>query len=542
MLFAAFLLMAGLAACTPTEENNERPDKAPAVEFSITDATLNVMVDESVEFKATIVEGNNVSSTWTVDGELVARTPSLTWVFTKVGTSKVHFLAENDLGKVEQDYTVNVAGIPLDVTYSVEEDIIRAVIGTPVEVSVTVTGGDKGTVHAWKLDGEDAGEGLSFTKTFAEEEIGTHTLAYSGINVDGMTAVRVWTIEVRDLPLEVSFTPAADELTATVGDQVAFAAQIIHGAGGAAYVWKVDGTQISTSASYSYDCTVKSNHTVTCAVTNAAGEKVEKSWALSVKNLPLQVVFTPENPVIAATIGDNLDFSATVTAGGEGVNYSWKVNDVQVATTASYTYGCPEEGNFTVSCTVTNVDDDQAQKSWLVTVSSQPVTPADLFDDFEYDAIGSWFNLGENQPGIELVENPLKSGLNTSDKCLRDKVYGSGGTSGYFTMKGPVMLSQKNFDISKYNGIRFLIYLNGNQYYPRVEHAGTKYPSVAPPQFNGEWEILEFRLPDGAKFDNTKNIVFRPLLQESGSNITGGNTEDATNNRTIFIDNIEFLE
>ena len=100
MLFAAFLLMAGLAACTPTEENNERPDKAPAVEFSITDATLNVMVDESVEFKATIVEGNNVSSTWTVDGELVARTPSLTWVFTKVGTSKVHFLAENDLGKV----------------------------------------------------------------------------------------------------------------------------------------------------------------------------------------------------------------------------------------------------------------------------------------------------------------------------------------------------------------------------------------------------------------------------------------------------------
>jgi hypothetical protein len=75
-----------------------------------------------------------------------------------------------------------------------------------------------------------------------------------------------------------------------------------------------------------------------------------------------------------------------------------------------------------------------------------------------------------------------------------------------------------------------------------VEHGGTKYPSVAPPQFNGEWEILEYRLPDGKHFDNTKNIVFRPLLQESGSNISGGNTEDATNNRTVFIDNIEFLE
>ena len=281
MLLAAFLLVAGFAACDKEQQVSETP-QAPKVEFSLAESTLNVKVDDAVEFKATIVEGTNVACVWTVDGEKVASTPSVTWKFTKVGASAVHFEASNDLGKVEKDYTVNVAGIPLEISYSVPEDAVEAVIGTPFTVELTITGGDKQTVHEWKLDGNDSGNGLSFSKTFTEEEIGPHTLVYNGENADGMTATKTWSITVKDLPLEVAFTPNDAPANPMVGDNVKFSAEILHGAAGAAYSWKVNDKEVATTADYSFSCAEEGEFRVNCAVTNGAGEKAEKTWTLTV--------------------------------------------------------------------------------------------------------------------------------------------------------------------------------------------------------------------------------------------------------------------
>ena len=93
--------------------------------------------------------------------------------------------------------------------------------------------------------------------------------------------------------------------------------------------------------------------------------------------------------------------------------------------------------------------------------------------------------------------------------------------------------------MTKYTGIRFKIYLGKNKYYPRVEYAGTKYASVSKPQFKDEWEVLEYRF--GANLDATKNLTFRPLLKENGNNIDKGPVTE-TNTRTVYIDDIEFLE
>ena len=65
ILYAAFVLLAASAACKQIEEPAVTP-VAPKVEFSINDATLNVMVDSAVLFKSDIVEGTGVSTVWTV--------------------------------------------------------------------------------------------------------------------------------------------------------------------------------------------------------------------------------------------------------------------------------------------------------------------------------------------------------------------------------------------------------------------------------------------------------------------------------------------
>ena len=252
------------------------------MEFSVNEGTLNVLVGDAVEFKASIVGGTDVAAVWTVDGEKVAGTPSVTWVFNSVGTSAVHFEASNQLGKVEKDYTVNVAGVPLVVSYSVEGDVIESVVGTPLEVAVTVLGGDKETVHAWTFDGTPAGDGLAFSRIFTEEETGSHTLTYRGENCDGMTAGKTWTVDVRDLPLEVNFTPSGETVDAMVGDQLAFTAKAVHGATGITYSWTVNGSAVSSSDSYTYECLTEGVFAVSCAVANAAGERTSMSWTVTV--------------------------------------------------------------------------------------------------------------------------------------------------------------------------------------------------------------------------------------------------------------------
>ena len=51
--------------------------------------------------------------------------------------------------------------------------------------------------------------------------------------------------------------------------------------------------------------------------------------------------------------------------------------------------------------------------------------------------------------------------------------------------------------------------------------------------------MLEYRF--GANLDATKNLTFRPLLKENGNNIDKGPVTE-TNTRTVYIDDIEFLE
>ena len=287
-LFAAVLLVAGAAACSEKPENEKPEVKGLEAEFNIAEEAFAVQVGESKEFKITVTSGENVKYAWFVDDEKVSSTASVTWKFDKVGTTIVKGEVSTENEKLEQTYTVTVNGTPLDVTFTPAGNTAEAVVGTPFTASVAINSGDKQTAHEWKLDGEKVGEGLSFTKTFELEDLGEHSLVYNGKNADDMTASHSWTITVKDLPLEVNFTPAKDTVDAVVGTAVDFAAEAVHGATGIAYAWKVGGEAVAeaTAASFSYNPEAAGEIIVACTVTNAANEKVENSWVLVVTESP----------------------------------------------------------------------------------------------------------------------------------------------------------------------------------------------------------------------------------------------------------------
>ncbi|MBP5636408.1 MAG: PKD domain-containing protein [Bacteroidales bacterium] len=478
-IIAAVALVAAFAAveaCNPNEGPAEQPNVAPKVEFTIAESTLNVDVDAVVTFSATVVEGHDVTTEWFVDGEKVSTTPSVTWKFTSVGVYRVHFEAVNDLGKAEKDYTVNVAGIPLDVAFSVAEGAVEAVIGTPFEVGVTVNGGDKETVHAWTLDGADAGSGTTFSRTFTEDEIGTHTLVYHGENADGMTAGGTWTITVKDLPLEVTFTPDGDALDAMVGDKLNFAATVVHGALGAAYSWKLGENEVSTASAYSYECEAEGSYTVSCTVSNAAGE--------------------------------------------------------------------------------------QASRSWTVTVAQKTERSLMLIDAESMTELPATDILKGNDKALSIVDNPCVSTVNPGTKVLKDDL-----SAATWATSGLVQVYLNHIESSEryhYTTARIKVYLGENDYLPFMVITNNNKAS-RPTKVNGtafypnhskelwaslvkknDWNVLEYNIVDGnysnvaETFADITQIQFRFLVNYDNSNYPGSLSD--TNTHIVYFDDIELVE
>ena len=448
IILCAVALVSMLQACE-TEEAQPVKYAAPEVNFTMSSDNIATQVGETVKFTAQVVSGDKVSVGWYINDVLVSSSQTFDHVFEEAGTYKVRFEARNGAGNVSHEYTVTVSD-KLAIRLSVGDStkVVRLQMEYLKVAAVVEYGSD--VTHEWSVDGTFCGDEAFFSSLLLAEAR-DYQIHYRGANVLG-----------------------------------------------------------------SY----------------------EKDFTVSVNERPLEISFSVQDEIIALLAGRTLTITATVLYGGTGLLQKWYLDDAVFSNTSEFSNVFTVAGEYMLRYEGENAKGEKVTQSWKITVTST----GRLFDDFEDDTIGEWFNTKENSPGIELVENPLKSGLNTSAQCLRDKVYGSGGTSGYFTLKCPVMLSKKEFDVSEYSGIRFLVYLNKNTYYPRVDYGGTKYPSINAPKFNGEWEVLEYKLPEGKTFDNTKNIQFRLLLKEDGTNISGGNVDAEENNRTVYIDDIEFFK
>ena len=299
--------------------------------------------------------------------------------------------------------------------------------------------------------------------------------------------------------------------------------------------WKVDGEVKSDKAYFdTFDLPEARVYTVAYAGTNAAGT-FRKSFEVQATERPLEIGFSNNDETIACKDGAVVEIIATVKYGGTGVQHEWKVDGETVSTDAVFSRAFDGKGPYTIAYHAVNSKQETVDRTWTVTM----VPSGALFEHFEdYTELPKWWTLKQNDPGIQLADNPKPEGINTSAKVLSDKVNGTGGTSGYFDLKLKDIPADK-IDVTKYTGIRFKIYLGKNKYYPRVQYNDTRHQPVTKPQFKDEWEVLEYRF--GTNLDPTKTITFRPMLKEDGSNIASGAVTE-TNTRTVYIDDIEFLE
>ena len=448
LFLASCLTAAAICGCAETEAEPVSYE-APVVNFTMPSDEISVAVGDSVHFTAEVVSGDKVSVAWYINDRLASGSASFNYAFDIPGTYTVRFEARNGAGTVDHSYTVSVSD-KLEIVLSVGDSTrVTRLQKDYLQVAAIVEHGQNVT-HEWTVDGAVAGTDAYFA-----------TLQL---------------LETRD------------------------------------YVIGYKGT--------------------------GAGSSIVKSFTVGVIERPLEIVFTITDEIIALLAGRVLNISANITAGGSGIQHKWTLDGEVVSTEATFSKVFENPGEFVLKYEGVNAKNEKVERTWKINVTAS----GRLFDDFEYEVLGPWWTLKQNDPGIELVDNPLKDGVNSSDKCLSDRVFGSGGTSGYFDLKTDVMLSEAEFNVANYSGIRFLLYTGASKYYPRIDYAGTKYPSVTPPKFNGGWEKVEYQLPEGTFFDPTKKITFRALLNEDGTNTSGGAFDNPELSRTVYIDDIEFFK
>lgn len=416
------------------------------------------------------------------------------------------------------------------VTFPVQETSLTAVVGDPVEFRADIESGDKLTC-GWYVDGTLEASTPGMTYTFSAP--GDYEVRFEARNGAGKVE-RSYAVKVADV-LEMHLSVGDSTRIVRRQLDILKVMAIVDAGSDVVHEWKVDGEVKSDKAYFdTFDLPEAKVYTVAYAGTNAAGT-FRKSFEVQATERPLEISFSNEDATIPCKDGAVVEIIATVKYGGTGVQHEWKVDGVTVSTDAVFSRAFSGAGPYTIAYHGVNSKQETVDRTWTVTI----IPSGALFEHFEdYDKLPAWWTLGENQPGIELADNPKPEGINTSLKVLSDKVAGTGGTSGYFNLKLKDIPVDK-IDVTKYTGVRFKVYLGKNKYYPRVEYAGKKYASVTKPQFKDEWEVLEYKFD--SNLDATKNLTFRPMLQENGNNIASGPVTE-TNTRTVYIDDIEFLE
>ncbi len=434
------------------------------------------------------------------------------------------------LGGCEEDVTP-LHHIAPEVTFPAGETTRTASVGEPVEFRAKIGRGDRLTC-GWYVDETLEASTPAFTYTFTAP--GTYDVRFEARNGAGSVgkSYRVEVSDVLKMSLSVGDSTRIERLQM---DNLKVMA-IVESGSDVRHEWSVDGEVCSDEAWFdSFTLTEARIYTVAYKGGNSAGS-FSKSFEVAVQERPLEILFSNSDADITCKEGEEVAITATVKYGGTGIRHEWTVGGEVVSTGEAFSHAFWGEGPFTIGYRGENAKGERVTRTWTVNIMASGL----LLDDFEgYAELPVWWRRGENDPGVTVEDNPKPSGINTSKKVMRDQVNGTHSTSGYFTLETSKILAGTGIDVSACNGIRFKVYLGRNSYYPRVDIGGTKYAPLSEPQFRDEWEVLEYRFP--FNLDPAKIIQIRALLKKDGNNIAAGAVTD-TNTRTVYFDDIEFLE
>lgn len=453
-----------------------------------------------------------------------------------------------------------------EVTYSTDGeeladgDKLEVYANSPVRLEATVR--TPGPVEcAWYVtdDGVESKVASTPVVTYVFPEVGEYGIRFEAFNEAGQTG-KSWTVNASGIPLEVTFDVDGETIESMVGETLAVNVTVTGGGDGLTTTWTLTGEDgvpetISTSESLSYRLSAPGTYTLTYVGVNTYNISVTEFWTVEVADLPLDVDFSMAGDAFSCTVGFPVGITATPVTGAEGIIHSWKVDGANAGTDASVKHTFTTAGDHTIEYSAENAIGETFSHTWTVTVME--FAEGTMFLDFEN---GTTLSPYISDTHISLVDNPYKTGIDSSEKVIKaDKSSSTSGTSGYFNIKG--------IDIDNpagYTTVRIKVYIGAAPYYPPIRLFpesgqvdlypcrinGQDFDTDAPSKtawnaliYTDDWNVLEYDIRDGglASFEGIEQIQPRPFTVDFSASQSTGATDPVTNPRIMYYDDFEFL-
>jgi len=217
--------------------------------------------------------------------------------------------------------------------------------------------------YSWDFGDGTGGSGISVRHAYSQDGVYTVTLTVTDNN--GATDTAEATKTVLNRSPVASFTESAH--TVYIGESIAFDASGSYDPDGTIVSYSWDFGDGNTTTGVEVDHAYEDNgvYTVTLTVVDDDGATGSATETKNVLNRPPVANFTESAHTVY--IGESIAFDASGSYDPDGtiVSYSWDFGDGNTATGVTVDHAYSEDGNYTVTLTVT--DDDGASASSVAT-------------------------------------------------------------------------------------------------------------------------------------------------------------------------------
>jgi len=354
-------------------------NRSPVASF--TESAETVYTGEAIHF--------NASQSYDQDGSIV----SYFWNFgdgtNATGVTVDHAYADD--GNYTVALTVTDNDGDLGSTTAIKTVLNRSPVASFAESAETVYTGETITFNAsesYDLDGSiisyfwDFGDGTNATGvviSHAYADDGNYVVTLTVTDDDGATGTATSTKTVLNRSPVAEFTESAT--TVFTGEVINFDASDSYDPDGSivGYFWDFGDGANATGVVVDHAYADDGNYTVTLTVTDDDGATDVATSTKTVLNRPPVASFTESSETVYTSEVITFNASASYDPDGSIISYLWDFGDGTNATSVIIDHAYADDGNYTVTLTVTDDDGASASTSAVKTVLNRP--PVAIFTE-----------------------------------------------------------------------------------------------------------------------------------------------------------------
>ncbi|MCK4477127.1 PKD domain-containing protein, partial [Candidatus Bathyarchaeota archaeon] len=419
---------------------------------SFTESAESVLIGEIIYFNASSSydsDGSIIGYFWDFGDGTNATGVTTEHAYNGSGTYIVTLTVTDDDGGTGMASTEKTVEVNAPVAIFIESKE-TALTGEIIYFNASDSYDPDGTIVSYLWDFGDGANATGITADHLYADNGSYTVTLTVTDNDGATDTATSIKAIMNRAPVASFTESAENVY--TGETITFNASDSYDPDGTivSYFWDFgDGTN-ATSITVEHAYAENGTFTVTLTVTDNEGANSGTSSAKTVGNSPPVASFTESSETIKTGETVSFDASSSYDADGSIISYFWSFGDGTNATGETSGHAYADDGNYTVTLTVTDDDGAANSISSAKTILNRPPTaqftqdktmayegePICFNASYSYDADGIiveyfWdFGDGANATGVVVTHAYASCGNYTVTLAVTDDDGATGTASG----------------------------------------------------------------------------------------------------------------